>query len=116
MSINEETTVKEEDDTIWPPPPSLSSPSLQPQEPWLARLPIEMVILMDIGIGLFFSGSEYLHLWSVDKPISRHDVVAGGVVPGLSFFGMHIWLRFKLNKDKSRLKLGSEQGNSASPR
>ena len=92
----------QQEDTVWPPAPSLLPPKpREPKPPFLARISIWLVVLIDIGGSIFISSFVYL-----DRSMGHHaihwvDIAAEGLIPGMAIFVMHLWLRRNLLKRNS---------------
>ena len=84
---------KKLNDTIWPPPPRLPNPTSALQEPFIIRLSLEMLILVDLAVGLVSGGVHCLVRLLSHRPIDLQDTAIGASVFAAMFFVMHLGLR-----------------------
>ncbi len=103
-NLNQEGTKrKPETDGVWPPPPTVPTPVPAQQNPFIVRLSLEMLILVDAGAGLVMSGISCLDRMLSHRPIYLHDVAIDGAGMSLILFVVHLWLRshFRNRKNSS---------------
>jgi len=86
----------QQENTIWPPAPSLLPPQSPEPKPLLIRIPLWQVVFIDFGISLLLSGFAYLRLSMGHHAISWVDIAAEGLIPGVAIFGTHLWVRHVL--------------------
>lgn len=92
----------QQENTMWPPIPSLPPPERVKPKPLLARIPIWMIALIDIGVGIILCGLAYVRLWASRPLIHWDEVAAEGLISALTMFGAHLWVRHVLLKQNPK--------------
>ena len=83
----------QQEDNIWPPAPSLLPPKTPELKPLLIRIPLWLVVCIDVGVSIFLSSFAYLRLSMGHHAIHWADIATEGLIPGMAIFVAHLWLR-----------------------